>query len=684
MNDRTERMVNMSHYIPTPAYYDKMPVDISFVFANERPAGKHGFLKADGDNFHFEDGTLGKFWGVMFNGGANFPEHDYAKKVARRLAMAGINIVRLHQLDAEWCVPNIYQMYAGPRLHNTQDFNEECMDRMDYLIYCLKQEGIYITIDMVTYRNFKSGDGVKYTELLGDAARFYSMYDRRMIDLQKQYTEKMWNHYNPYTKLCYKDDPTFVMCTLCNENNLFYDSSVRKNFVRIPYYDNMVRDLFNDWLKERGIEYDAYGCDLFAMDETMTQFKMELSGKYYTELMDHIKSIGVKIPCVVTNWLHTNAEVKLAKEYSDYSDMHKYVCDWHWGEYEKVSAHKGLTEGESQLGNMARVKIKGKPVFFSEWDMTWPNAYRATAAPHFAALACLQNWSGMTIHTYSYGAYCDRVELLGKESCSSTIGGIAYRDGYFSIWNDPAKFGLFYHSALMLRRGDVQPGKKVYGVKMSQLPRLNHEAFTDLVERSQVQTIFDDTDLTGIDEVIMDSDVIPREEANFIHSDTGEMWRNLKRSIGVIDSPRTKIAYGFLGRFQGEDTRRREGLGLPIELNDMVVDCYTDFATIALSSLNDDPITESEHMLLSTIGRARNSGAQFDGEKMIDVGHAPIMSEVITADISIRTPHDTMTVWAVNSDGYYVGKVPTDYKDGWLTIHCGNHFPAQYFIIVKE
>ena len=93
----------MSKYIPTPAYHDQMPVDISFVFQKERPAGKHGFLQVDGDNFRFEDGTPGKFWGVMFNGGANFPTHEYARQVARRLAMSGCNIVRLHQLDAEWC-----------------------------------------------------------------------------------------------------------------------------------------------------------------------------------------------------------------------------------------------------------------------------------------------------------------------------------------------------------------------------------------------------------------------------------------------------------------------------------------------------------------------------------------------------------------------------------------------------
>ena len=86
----------MSNYFPTPAYYDRMPLDISFVFENEKPAGKHGFMKVDGDNFRFEDGTLGKFWGVIFDGASNFPTHDYADKVVKRLAMAGCNIIRMH------------------------------------------------------------------------------------------------------------------------------------------------------------------------------------------------------------------------------------------------------------------------------------------------------------------------------------------------------------------------------------------------------------------------------------------------------------------------------------------------------------------------------------------------------------------------------------------------------------
>ena len=73
----------MAKYIETPAYYDSMPVDISFAFGDEKPAGKHGFVRTEGEQLVFADGTPARFWGVCFNGGANFPSHDYAEKVAK-------------------------------------------------------------------------------------------------------------------------------------------------------------------------------------------------------------------------------------------------------------------------------------------------------------------------------------------------------------------------------------------------------------------------------------------------------------------------------------------------------------------------------------------------------------------------------------------------------------------------
>ena len=268
----------MSRYIPVRFYPNRMPVDISYVFEDEAPAGKHGFCRTNGDKLCFEDGTPVRFWGVIFNGACCFPDHAYAEGVAERLAQAGCNIVRFHQLDAEWATPNIFRLTAGKRLKDTRHFDPVCMERHDYLIKCLKEKGIYIATDVTTYRKFKSGDGVRDADMLSDNVKGIALYDPTMIELQKEYAYNYWNHVNQYTGVAYKDDPQFVLLDITNENDLFSEYKGHAHYGKtIKYYDDMFRDMFAEWLKEQGIEYDAYGCEIFNLDKPMIDFRIYLS-----------------------------------------------------------------------------------------------------------------------------------------------------------------------------------------------------------------------------------------------------------------------------------------------------------------------------------------------------------------------------------------------------------------------
>ena len=59
--------------------------------------------------------------------------------------------------------------------------------------------------------------------------------------------------------------------------------------------------------------------------------------------------------------------------------------------------------------------------------------------------------------------------------------------------------------------------------------------------------------------------------------------------------------------------------------------------------------------------------------------------EVIEADISIKTQRTDLQVWGVNAEGFYAGRVPTTYEDGWLQFEVGDiNNPAAYYLIVKE
>ena len=674
----------MSRYIPMPAYPDMMPVDISFVFEDEKPAGKHGFCQAVGNDLRFEDGTLARFWGVNVNGGACFPDKDYAPKVARRLAMAGCNIIRFHQLDAEWDTPNLFSYHKGKRVTTTRVMDPKSLDSLDFFIKCLKDEGIYVYLDMLTYRKFKEGDGVPQHSILPDKARPWCITNPRLIELQKEFCDQIWNHVNPYTGLAYKDEPAIVLTEIVNECDLFVDTfSSKVDYEPATYYINEFRRFFKAWLEEQGIEYDWENCDLYAKDEPLLQFKLYISKKYFREMRDYMRSIGVKIPIAGTNWTKCPDNVMTHTE-MDFTDSHSYFYDWRWGNTERICRNRAITSVPYAFPNLATMKLANKPFFISEWDMPWPNSYRAEGPIYYAAVGALQGWAGFTIHTYAYSTRLDEMKVLGRE-LSTPVGGIPYREGIFSTWNDPAKFGLFYHAALMLRRCDITPANKGVAVSYDKMGAKHGIANQGLLEQHRSATVFGKELPEGYDELVESSYDYPHPEKGFIRSDNGQMWRDLKKEFGVIDTPRTKVVYGLLGRAANKASTVRKTL-MGVELDGLNVACSTDFGVIALSSLTDEPLDKTNNILLSAIGRARNTDPVFDGEKMLEVGKPPIMAEVIQADIRLKTEHgNDMKVWGVNAEGFYSGKVLTTYEDGYLCFHIGDEQnPACYYLIVKE
>ena len=672
----------MPHYIPVYQYPDMMPVDISFVFEKEKPAGKHGFCQVDKENFRFEDGTLAKFWGVIFNGASCFPTHEYAEGVALRLEQAGCNIVRLHQMDAEWATPNLFRFTAGKRLVSTRKFDERSMERLDYLIKCLKEHGIYAAVDMNTYRKFKSGDGVACANEMWDNHKQYPIFDPTMIELQKEFCTNFWNHYNPYTGLCYKDDPFFVFCDIINENCLFYKINGFK-YNRIEYYDNMFRELFRDWLAEQSIDYDWANCTIDCADEPVIRFKMFLVNKYAKQMYSHIRSLGVKIPLCCTNWAKQSALYK-AQEDMDFCDSHPYFYDWGWHEYEKMGEHISLMDDRyvKCMGSAASGRLHGKPFVLTEWDMTWPNVFRCEGPIWFPAMACLQNWSSLTIHTYGYDTRHTEHSLLGKEASSATIGSTPFREGPFTCWNDPAKFGLFYHGALMMRRGDVKAANHVIGGRLDDLCAWQNKLATTALDVHQVHAVLDTSDTSDLTDIRSMDDTFEPAEPHKAVSDTGELWRDTKRRVGGVDTPMTKAFFGMLGLRKANNSRENQNLAL--EMKGFTVDADTDVGTIALSSLTDEPIEHSDNILLSAIGRASNRGQRFDGGKLLDIGTNPIEAEVLHARIAIKTDRRDLRVWSVNSEGFYVGKLDTVYEDGWLKFHIGPHYPGLYYLIMEE
>ena len=68
---------------------------------------------------------------------------------------------------------------------------------------------------------------------------------------------------------------------------------------------------------------------------------------------------------------------------------------------------------------------------------------------------------------------------------------------------------------------------------------------------------------------------------------------------------------------------------------------------------------------------------------MLYAGTNPIEVEVIRADIEIETDRETLEVWAIDSEGFYSGRVDSVYEDGKLKFTIGEEFPCMYYLIVE-
>lgn len=671
-----------SKWIPYPFYWDDVPVDISFVFENEKPAGKHGFLTVKGKDFVFEDGTEARFWGTNFNGGLNFPPPEFSEKLAKRLGKIGVNLVRLHQMDAEWATPNIFQFTKGKRKGHTLDFDSESMKRLDYLLYCLKQEGIYIYMDLLAYRKFKTGDGIENAKDLTFGAKPYANYSRALIDLQKKFNADLWEHVNPHTGLAYKDDPSIALTCITNESDLFRstlgvsagsDHKTILDMFSVEPYRSELLDKYRAWCKDNDKPFPEGDISFSDRTPTMTEFLMEVQEEYYREMMDHLRGIGVRVPIAGTNWLVNAANTK-TQLVTDFADNHVYWYAWSWSEScRKFDNRPMVAERNSVLDHLASCRFMDRPFFVSEWDDPWPNEWRAESPLFVAAAGLLQDWAGFAIHTYCYSTSTD-VDVTGKEVSSTAIGGVPYREGVFNTWNDPAKFGLFYHAALMYRRRDVQPANKSVEIKIDDLEMEGTiPALSLICEQKKVGVLFEGQKSTA-DEVVSPNTELVNAAAGEIRSDTGELYRNWIKRFGWIDTDRTKVAYGFVGE---AGTISLKGLKLKVK---------TDFATVAISSLTDSPITCSDNMLLTAVGRSENTDMKFneDHTELLDIGKPPILIEAIQAEIRLNTEVEGLKVWAVNAEGFFAGEIPTTHEDGVLCFNIGETFPSLYYLIQAE
>ncbi|MDO4629569.1 MAG: carbohydrate binding domain-containing protein [Planctomycetia bacterium] len=207
------------------------------------PAGADGYIRVENEHFVNDAGIM-RFWGINICMSANFPEKDVASAMARRIASFGLNLARLHHLD-------LREIWGKNYPHQTE-MDTEKLDKLDWLIYELKRNGVYVNINLHVSRKFTEEDGFPNYDIRPQHDKGLDNFMPRMIELQKKYARELLTHVNPYTKMSYLEDPCVAMVEINNENSIvsqWLGGGLDKHLA--PFCEVELQKLWNEWLREK-------------------------------------------------------------------------------------------------------------------------------------------------------------------------------------------------------------------------------------------------------------------------------------------------------------------------------------------------------------------------------------------------------------------------------------------------
>lgn len=630
------------------------PVDLAFMNAAEAPAGKRGFVKASGERLQFADGSTARFWGTNISAYSLYATpKDAVRQQAKRLSALGFNLVRLHHHDSPWVSPNIF---GDTKSSSTQHLNAEALDRLDWWIKCLKDEGIYVWMDLHVQRGFKAGDNIfGFDEIRKgqDTAdlKGYNYVNLGIQSAMQRFNEDYVTHTNPYTGKANKDEPAIAAMLITNENDItnHFGNALLPD-KQVPSHNRLYMAEADSFARATGLPKDKvwrsweYGPSKL--------FLNDLERRVNADAVAHLRSLGVQVPIVSTSTWGGNPLSSLpALTAGDAIDVHAYGGQ---GQLEK----NPLTT-PNIVHWMAAGQVVGKPMTVSEWNAEpFPTPDRHTLPMFVAGAASHQGWDALLQYAYSQEPF------TGPGSASN-----------WHAHNDPALLATLPAAALMYRQGHVREATTTYvfdpGAELlfnQALSPANAAALRTAAEVGKLQVAMPAspalpwlvrTDPMPNAVVMRDpaASVLP-QGASEATTDTGEITHNWSKGTYVINTARTQAAMGWVG-------------GEPIVLKDVSIKTTTRNATIAVQSLDGLAIAQSRNLMISLGSRALPKGKNqvpfnvepLEGELKI---HASKGLKLSKRDAQQQVKDISMSY----RDGTYTIKLDRTLQTSWLFLRA--------------
>lgn len=611
------------------------PLDFSR-FA-DAPAGKYGriILSKDG-KFTFEqaENKRIRLLGVNICGSANFPDRTTAEQFAEKMAQAGYNTVRIHHFENG--------LHNGKGSHS-YEFDPAQLDRLDYLIHCLKQKGIYTTLDLYASRTIKPGELPEF----GSFKVGVCFVDAYLKNWQ-EFTSRLLNHVNPYTKMRWADDPAVFCLNLVNENPLI-------NIWRRGN-ESVILAEYTAWLKQQGLDSAE---NREKRTGPFMQFLTEKQSGTIRRMTDYIRNT-LKSDILITDInCDTRPYLAHSRNMLDLVDMHYYLDHpthphGGWNPPSVFTQLSSICRYAENPREMMPARIFGKPFLVTEYQFCHPNNYIAESGPLMGAYSALQDWDGLWRFQY---ALSDRglLKTAGWVSYFTSAGNPTMRMSDYIIW-------------FLFIRGDVRPAEK--GIALP-LDASLFDRESSLSAYSRLGLIHRIGMLPPGEKqknITVSTDPEPKLKTGTVISSTKEIVLNPAQEFKVI-TPKSECITTDKPEAEAGRLSFRRG---------------STFQTLSVHSLDALPLGTSSSLLLFHLTDVKNSSEKFaspDMTYLLSYGRAPALQRVGTADISLRLPAGNWRVMSLNPDGTVKRTENAVWRNGTLQFRANTGNTLVYHIV---
>ena len=288
---------------------------------------------------------------------------------------------------------------------------------------------MYVNLDLMFHRTFKAGDGVG-EELIppegNNANRDYNVswacgaaafWHPRVIELNLALYQKLLTHKNPYTGKSLVEMPQMAMCTIQNEQSIFWGTTNMRRGETARLLDEQ----YSSWLKnkyatqaklleawqvegqaspmEAGEDLDKGTVKLGQVVQSpagatrqraadQVKFLYDMETGFYQKWTSAMRSWGVKCPIITSNWQGSGQTTRLVLQASTLGDI--------------VDRHTYFESNQSMLGKIGRGlpgigfdQQANRAFCVSEWNHGSNGAYQAETAPLMAMVGAIQGWDAM-------------------------------------------------------------------------------------------------------------------------------------------------------------------------------------------------------------------------------------------------------------------------------------------------